>query len=117
MSRSQGGYVLPVLMIVPLLSGEIIRHHRDTLTRRRVGRFLPAAAGAFFAIAQAYAWQYNAARSSGSPSTIQFWQHAAFAPPGGWWPWIALTALATLATLACSLLIARDHTNPRPVLS
>jgi hypothetical protein len=96
----QGRYVLPVLMIVPLLSGEIIRHHRDTLT-----------------IAQAYAWQYNAARSSGSPSTIQFWQHAAFAPPGGWWPWIALTALATLATLACSLLIARDHTNPRPVLS
>jgi hypothetical protein len=74
MSRSQGGYVLPVLMIVPLLSGEIIRHHRDTLTRRRVGRFLPAAAGAFFAIAQAYAWQYNAARSSGSPSTIQFWE-------------------------------------------
>jgi hypothetical protein len=114
MSRSQGGYVLPVLMIVPLLSGEIIRHHRDTLTRRRVGRFLPAAAGAFFAIAQAYAWQYNAARSSGSPSTIQFWEHAAFNPPGGWWPWITLATVATLATLTCSLLIARPQHRAHP---
>jgi len=100
----QGRYVLPVMVLIPLLAGEIIHRRVQRHPSPRLRKVLPAAAAALVAGFRAYAWWFNAAAVAGAPSTIPFWAHARWSPPLGWWPWITITALGTAALLAFAAL-------------
>lgn len=94
----QARYVLPVLMMVPLLSGEILHERRPVGTRAM--RLLAAAAITVVAALQFVAWWVNAAAAAGRPRTSFFPSHSAWSPPLGWGPWLGG------AVIACLLLAA-----------
>jgi Predicted membrane protein (DUF2142) len=96
----QGREVLPVLMLIPLLAGELrYRNDRGTLGGRRdrvvLGAFVSVLAGI-----QAYAWWLSARVAAGAPGTLRFYAHATWNPPLGWAPWITVAALGTVSLLA-----------------
>jgi hypothetical protein len=97
----QGRYVLPVLMLAPLLAGEILRG-RAVWTSR-----LPAAALGLIAVLQLAAWWSNARASAGRPHSTWFVSHAHWAPPAGWAPWVVLTAIGLVCLLAGSAAAGR----------
>lgn len=94
----QGRHVLPLLVAIPLLAGEIVHG--------RAGRRLwPLAAAALAAAAagQAVAFWANARRwAVGTDGPWLFLGDAEWSPPGGWVPWAVLvaTAAALLAVAA-----------------
>jgi hypothetical protein len=94
----QARYVLPVLMMVPLLAGEIL--HERPPVQATVARILAAGAITILAVLQLAAWWVNAAASAGRPRTSFFPTHAAWSPPLGWGPWLAG------AVIGCLLLVA-----------
>jgi hypothetical protein len=95
----QGRYVLPVLVAVPLLAGELVYRHRDRLTpttRRVLARRLPVAIG----VLQLLAFWFAARRVAvGTDGPVLFPGSAEWSPPGGWPLWIAF-ALAGSACIA-----------------
>jgi hypothetical protein len=101
----QGRQVLPVLVLIPLLAGELVNRHRACLAGRHAGGVLGAAIAAI-ALFQAYAWWYDARAVAGAPGTLRFYAHAIWSPPLGWLPWIAVAALGTLALLWAAWLSA-----------
>ncbi len=96
----QGREVLPALMLIPLLSGEIIARHRAMIAQRAWSRPLLVATIALIAGFQAYAWWYDAGRAAANPHTLDFWRHAGWIPPTGWLLWILCAAFGTAAMLA-----------------
>ncbi len=100
----QGRYVLPVMVLIPLLAGEIIHRRLQTRPTHRLRELLPAGAAVLVAGFQAYAWWFNASAVAGVPNTIPFYAHAVWSPPLGWWPWIASAAVGTSALLAFAML-------------
>ncbi|HVE92565.1 MAG TPA: DUF2142 domain-containing protein, partial [Actinomycetota bacterium] len=95
----QGRHVLPAAVPVPLIAGEVLS--RAVARRKRPGadaRFSSRAAAAVTvwvaAIAAALhglAWMTNARRYAfGQPVSWDLLGSAAWAPPGGWLPWILL---------------------------
>jgi hypothetical protein len=94
----QGRYVLPVLVLVPLLAGELIGRHSGDW---RAGRssLIPAGLIALTALVQTYAWWYASGFAAGRPRTLQFFDHASWSPPLGWTPWIAIAAVGAAALL------------------
>lgn len=90
----QARHVLPVLVLIPLVAGEIVRRHRPAGAEAAA-----AAAVALLAGLQAFAWFDNARRSAGS-SGLDFLDHPRFVPPAGPWIWVLV------AGLACGLLAA-----------
>lgn len=95
----QGRQVLPALMLIPLVGGELISR-RFSQRRLSRGAWLVAVPVAFIALFQAYAWWYNAKAAAGAAQFILFYAHATWSPPLGWWPWIILAALGSLSLLA-----------------
>jgi hypothetical protein len=79
----QGRYVLPVIVLVPLLAGEILHQRLGTLAPSRFPNLLLGAAAALFAGFHAYAWWFNASESAGAPHTIRFYAHALWSRPLG----------------------------------
>ncbi len=104
--------VLPPLMLIPLLAGEVIFRHRAVLTGRRSARLALSGAIALIALFQAYAWWLSARAAAGAPGTIRFYAHATWSPPLGWMPWIALAALGTIALLGFAATEAINHLGP-----
>lgn len=108
----QGRHVLPILVAVPLLAGEALYRHRHrgrALWLRPLMLAMPAAVG----VMQAAAWYVNAKRYAvGGSGPEWFPGRAVWAPPAGWWAWLAATALAAI-TLAALGLAARGS-SPRP---
>ena len=98
----QGRYVLPVLMLVPLLAGEILRRRMEDYGTHSVAVWTARAGFTLVALFQAYAWWTNARISSGNPSAVSFYAHAAWVPPLGWLPWILIAALGALGLVACA---------------
>jgi hypothetical protein len=99
----QGRYVLAVSLIVPLLAGEIVVRHHDTLrdTAKRVLPLLIAAA----ALVQFVAWWTNARRFAvGRDGPPWFVNAAEWTPPWGWWPWIVLAASGAVLLLLTAVL-------------
>ena len=109
----QGRHVLPLLVVLPLLGGEVVRAHRERLSavaRRAllVGVPLVAAGG------QVAAWWYNARRAgTGVGHDLWFVGDAHWDPPLGWWWWVA-AVLAGAALLALSLALAGAHDEAEP---
>jgi Predicted membrane protein (DUF2142) len=93
----QGRQLLPVLVVVPLLAGEI--HYRRPRARTSaVSRLFVLLAPLGIALVQAAAWYVNAKRFAvGRTGPTWFFGHASWSPPLGWTPW----GLIVLAAVAC----------------
>ena len=104
----QGRHVLPVLVLVPLWCGEVLRRHS-------AGRgWLVPAAFALFAGGQALAWWVNARRHAvGTDGSWWFFGSAEWSPPGGWWPWAVLALAGSALVLAGGLLQAQRSSRSR----
>ncbi|PZS22305.1 MAG: hypothetical protein DLM61_26210 [Pseudonocardiales bacterium] len=107
----QGRHMLPMLVIVPLLAGEVILRHRRRLgpLARRTMWSIPAGAAAV----QLLAWYANARRAAvGSNGPWAFLGHAQWQPPAGWDTWLALTIVAVALLGAVATLV---HDQPGAV--
>jgi hypothetical protein len=107
---AQGRHVLPVLVLVALWAGEVLRRHA---TGHRWA--LPVAGvAALFAGGQALAWWTNARRAAvGTDGPWWFAGAAEWSPPGGWGPWAVLAAAGALLALAGGLLAAQRSDRSR----
>jgi len=109
----QGRHLLPILVIVPLMSGEIVADRSDRVAAR-VATGLVVSAGALVACVHLLAWYTNARRAAaGITGTWGFPLRAEWAPPGGWLPWLALAALGA-ALLAAAALSAASGSRRHP---
>ncbi|GAC1573389.1 MAG: hypothetical protein NVS3B18_06740 [Candidatus Dormibacteria bacterium] len=110
--KMQTRYVLPVVVALPLLAGDLVRRHASRLGRPRLRLAVPAAI-LLVAAVQAGSLETNA----------QFYRHNVrglmdfIAPPGwrpplGWLPSIALTALGVAALAILALLELREMSPP-----
>jgi len=95
----EGREVLPPLLLIPLVAGEVIFRHRASLTRGRSAQLALSATIALIAVFQGYAWWISARAAAGAPHAIRFYAHATWSPPLGWGPWIAAAGLGTAALL------------------
>ncbi len=95
----QGRYVLPIMMLIPLVAGELNYLSIGCRVRGRPGSWLSPATSASLAVIQGYAWWLNARANAGMPGTIRFYAHALWTPPLGWILWVAVAALGTLGLL------------------
>lgn len=96
----QGREVLPALMLIPLVAGELVCQNSFRLDHRQWTRGVLGGAIGLVAVLQAYAWWYDARMVAGAPGTIRFYAHATWSPPMGWLPWIVAAGLGTAALLA-----------------
>ncbi len=99
----QARYLLPAFVAVPLVAGELLARRADRLSPRIQGALLtgvPVVLGA----AQAVAWWWNARRGAlGIDGSLLFAPDAHWSPPLGWWPWITLALLGSLALAGSGL--------------
>jgi hypothetical protein len=96
----QGRYVLPLLALIPLVSGEVINQARDRIPRR-AAFWLPAVTIGAVAVVQLDAWWTSARAAAGATAYQWFIPHASWHPPLGWWLWVVV-AVAGCAALAAS---------------
>ncbi|MDX6642815.1 MAG: hypothetical protein QOD76_777, partial [Solirubrobacteraceae bacterium] len=105
----QGRHVLPLLVLVPLLAGEIVRRRRDAL-RAVSCRVLLAGFAVPAAAVQLVAWYVNAHRSAvGTDGPWWFLDRAEWSPPAGWGIWLALAVVAAVGLAATALLARRGR--------
>jgi hypothetical protein len=103
----QGRHVLPILVIVPLLAGELLRQGRDRLPANWA-RGVVAVAFMGVAIAQFAALYWNAWRSAvGLDGPFVFLGDAEWSPPIGWGLWLALAAVGAACVATAGLLAAK----------
>ena len=95
----QGREVLPVLMVIPLVAGEVVYRHRDRIAPLPSARLALVGVVAFVAAFQGYAWWYDASHVTNAPGSIDFFRHVDWIAPMGWQFWIAVAALGTAALL------------------
>ncbi len=107
----QGRHVLPLLVLVPLLAGELLNRHRarvKTTYLRLLTVAVPVAAG----VMQVAAWYVNAKRYAvGGSGSVWFLTHAAWAPPAGWWTWLSAAVVASICLLAVAFIASREKTQ------
>ena len=99
----QGRHVLPALMSLPLVSGEILYRNRD-----RIGRGSVAAIGAAVSVlagmVQFVGWYSNAHRYAvGLDGPWIFFNASAWSPDGGWLTWTAVAACGTALLVIAAL--------------
>jgi hypothetical protein len=121
----QGRYVLPELMLIPLMAGEVLQRHLDRYALRRWSALVFGAAVTVVAVFQLFAWWINASSAAGAPHTIGFFAHASWQPPLGWLPWVVMAVVAAGALFAFAVSqasalaregqLARVHSLHRPV--
>ncbi len=110
----QGRHVLPILVAVPLLAGEVLNRHRDRaradwLTLLTVT--IPVAVG----FMQVAAWYVNARRYAvGGSGPEWFLGRAAWTPPVGWWTWLTAVVLAGVCLGAVALADRETATHTSP---
>jgi hypothetical protein len=103
---TQGRYTLPFSVVVLLLAGELLRRHPDRL--RRVAPIVLGVGVGAAALLQCYGWWQNARRYAvGADGPFWFIPDAQWAPPGGWWPWIAVMLAGVAAMASAAVLVAR----------
>lgn len=112
----QGRYLLPLLILVPLLAGELIGRRTEHSLPGPVSQLLPAVLIAVIAGFQAYAWWYAAGIEAGAARELRFYAHASWSPPLGWITWLVVGALGVAALLTGALSVALRATQ-RPLLA
>jgi len=95
--QTQGRHILPLLVTVPLLSGELLRRHAAALPRQ-VARFALPVACVVAAGIQLLAWWENSRRYAvGLHGSWWFLPVAKWSPPGGWTVWATILIAAACA--------------------
>jgi len=111
---AQGRYVLPFLVVVPLVAGEVLfgRRHRRAFRPS----WLPLTVAATVAVVHADAWYTNARRYAvGLPGPLNFLGRAEWAPPLGWVCWMVVVGLGLVLLVLAGLTGLRPPaTAPRP---
>ena len=93
----QGRYVVPVLMLMPLLAGELLYAAPETAAGL-AGAMGPVVLVDVVAVFQLFAWDVAARAAAGEPRAIWFLlTHPVWSPPGGWSVWTTLSVLGTAA--------------------
>ena len=112
----QGRYVLPLLAIVPVTAGELIRAHAAAIparTRRALLVAVPPVVGTVHLLA--FLW--NARRSAvGLDGPLAF-TDPGWSPPLGWIPWIAAATAGAAALVAAVLPRGGPAARPAQVRS
>lgn len=109
----QGRHMLPAVVMVPLLAGEVILRNRARLFAP-VDRFGFAALALLVSAVHLCAWYWNARRQAVSAmGTLNFMPHAQWSPPYGWLPWLVVACVGALL-LALSAAPAALATPPLP---
>ena len=105
----QGRQLLPLVVAVPLIAGEVIWRRREALGPR-VGVRLFALAAVATAVVQLVAWWTYARRSAvGTSGSLFFLDAAKWSPPGGWPLWVALAAAGAASVALAGLAAARSR--------
>ncbi|MDQ6725220.1 MAG: DUF2142 domain-containing protein [Actinomycetota bacterium] len=110
---AQGRYVLPFLVAVPLVAGELLLGG----TARRAFRpnWLPPVVAVAAAAVHVDAWYTNARRYAvGLPGPLNFVGRAAWAPPLGWLLWMVVVAVAAAALVLAGFAGVRSTAEPAP---
>jgi hypothetical protein len=95
----QGRYVLPVLVLVPMLAGALL--DQSASARFHIVRNWTVALGiSAVAVLQFVAWCLCASNSAGTGWSLSFLSHPLWAPPAGWKVWAAIAALGAVALIA-----------------
>jgi len=116
----QGRHILPLVVLVPLLAGELLARRTDRFPARLAGVQLRRAGDwAFAALAcgvglfQIFAWYWNARRQGvGLGGKLRFFDRAEWYPPGGWQLWAVLVVLGA-ALLALPALLRLSQPRER----
>ena len=99
----QGRHMLPLFVLAPLLAGAGALAAMRVPERRRALALTAVLVPALHVVALVV----NARRYAvGVDGPLAFLETARWAPPGGWWPWAVVTAVATVTYIAM-LLVAR----------
>lgn len=105
----QGRHVLPVLVLVPLLAGEVIHRHRRRLQARLLAAAGLATAAGVSAV-QLTAWYVDAHRAAVGTRGPWWFAHAAsWSPPAGWFTWLFVAALGAIALAAAGPMVTVAH--------
>jgi hypothetical protein len=110
----QGRHLLPCLVILPLLAGEICHRRSAHLTARRI-TLLTVCVPLTCALVQAGAWYVNAKHYAvGSAGPTWFVSAAKWTPPGGWGIWMTIVGISAAIIVALPALEhrarrCRDH--------
>jgi hypothetical protein len=103
----QARHLLPAVVLLPLVAGEVLRRHAADLSGRTVRSTLLGAVAIAAAVHLA-AWYLNArAWSIGATGPDFLVSDAAWSPPGSWIPWVVALVVATTASLAAAHVVAR----------
>ena len=108
----QGRQVLPILVLIPLVAGEVIHLRLADRLHAAPTRYALGAALAVIALFQLFAWWINARSSAGQPDALWFLSGASWSPPLGWWPWMALVVIGSGSLLALAGSTALRRTRP-----
>ena len=104
----QGRYVLPLLVLVPMVAGDIVEHHDGGPLP---ARWIVGGGAAIIAVMQLLAWRVNARTFAGVIQVPAYLEHGRWAPPLGWAPWIAAAICGTCALISAALLWAADRND------
>ena len=106
----QARHLLPFLVMIPLLAGEIIARN---LTRVRHARTAVAVIAIVVAGLHTVAWYWNARRhATGTDESIFFFREAEWAPPLGWPFWFAVTIAGASLTITFLRAEPREASQP-----
>lgn len=97
----QPRHVMPVLTLIPVISGEVLFRGRHRIPRA-VTTIAPSALVLFFAGYQLYAWYMNAASNAGASQSSWFFSAPVWSPPGGWTLWGIVAVCGAVAIFASS---------------
>ena len=107
----QGRYMLPLLVLLPLVSGEVTCQATDRIPARASTLLLPAVV-ATVGIVQLAAWWTNARAAASRQPHTWFMAHATWAPPLGWWPWVGMAIAGSAAIAASGAVSLTVRTHP-----
>jgi hypothetical protein len=99
----QGRQVLPLLMLVPLLAGEVIYRRTAAFRERRIAGWLLGTGLAVICLLQLFAWWINARYWGAHTNGFWLFGHPIWQPPGGWLPWALLALLGACAPVLGAL--------------
>jgi hypothetical protein len=114
--QTQGRHILPLLITVALLSGELLRRHVTDL-RASAARLVFPIVCIIAAAIQLLAWWENSRRYAvGLHGSWWFVSGAKWSPPGGWVIWAIVTAAVAAAVIvAAGRSIATGHARARAI--
>jgi predicted membrane protein DUF2142 len=96
----QGREILPVLMVIPLVAGEVVNRNRGRVAGKPAARLMLGSAVGLIGAFQIYAWWYDVAHVTGARGALDFYNHAIYIAPLGWHFWAVLAILGAAALIA-----------------